>query len=148
VDYTPALFAGDGKQWQNPFGWAGIPGAKQWPITADSANPQSISYLQRFGFNIKPSIKGTGSVEEGVNFLKSYDIVVHPRCVHVIDELSSYSYMTDKKTEEVLPKLEDKKNHTIDSLRYAVEDLRLSTYASDLDWVGNMTPRQQARVSA
>jgi phage terminase large subunit len=75
-------------------------------------------------------------VEEGVEFLKGYDIVVHPRCKHVVDELSTYSYQIDKKTEEVLPLLADKKNHTIDSLRYAVEAVRRSTYASDLSWVG------------
>ena len=50
--------------------------------------------------------------------------MVHPRCVHVIDELSTYSYEIDKKTEEVLPILADKKNHTIDALRYAIEKER------------------------
>jgi len=63
-------------------------------------------------------------VEEGVEFLKGYDIIVHPRCRHVIDELTMYSYETDQQTGEILPKLADKKNHTIDSLRYAVERLR------------------------
>ncbi len=53
--------------------------------------------------------------------------MVHPRCDHVIDELSTYSYEIDKKTEEVLPRLADEKNHTIDSLRYAVEGVRRAT---------------------
>ena len=57
-------------------------------------------------------------------FLKSYDIVVHPRCRHTADELALYAYKTDKLTGEVLPVLEDKKNHVIDALRYAVELLR------------------------
>lgn len=115
IDYTPALFAGSDPSgvWKNPLGWEGVPGAMKWSITADSSNPQAISYLQRQGFTIEPSIKGTGSVEEGIEFLKSYDIIVHPRCVHVIDELQNYSYEIDKRTEEILPKLADRKNHCI-----------------------------------
>lgn len=129
IDHTPALFAGNDTnfppRWQNPRGWAGVPGATRWPIRADSSNPQAISYMRRHGFeNINPAIKGPGSVEEGIEFLKGYDIVVHPRCKHVIDELSTYSFETDKKTGEVLPVLADKKNHTIDSLRYAIEGER------------------------
>jgi phage terminase large subunit len=136
MDYTPALFAGSDPRWKNPLKWNGIPGAMKWRITADSSNPQAISYLKRQGFSVEPSIKGTGSVEEGIEFLKSYDIIVHPRCQHVIDELSTYSFEIDKRTEEILPKLADKKNHTIDSLRYAVEDVRRSSYDSSLSWVG------------
>jgi phage terminase large subunit len=61
------------------------------------------------------AIKGPRSVEEGIAFLQSYDIVVHPRCQHVIDELTLYSYKTDPLTGKVLPLLEDKHNHCIDS---------------------------------
>jgi hypothetical protein len=63
-----------------------------------------------------------------IEFLKSYDIVVHPRCRHTIDELTLYSWKVDDKTGEVLPVLEDKKNHVIDALRYAVEALRRNSY--------------------
>lgn len=101
--------------------------ARKWPITADSARPETISYMRRNGYpNMKPAIKGPGSVEEGVEFLKSYDIVVHPECAHSIDELSHYSFKVDEKTGEVLPILEDKKNHVIDAIRYAIEPLRVS----------------------
>lgn len=129
IDYTPALFAGSDTRsparWENPQGYVGIPGALKWPLIADSANPQTISYMRRKGFdNIRPSIKGIGSIEEGIEFLKSFDIVVHPRCEHVIDELTNFEWKIDKKTEEVLPILGDKKNHVIDSLRYGVEPLR------------------------
>jgi phage terminase large subunit len=51
-------------------------------------------------------------------------VVVHPRCTHVIDELTLYSYKTDPLTGAVLPQLEDKSNHTIDALRYACEGAR------------------------
>jgi phage terminase large subunit len=82
--------------------------------------------MRRRGYKITPALKGAGSLEDGVQFLKSFDIVVHPRCVKVIEELSTYSYKRDDKTEEVLPVLEDKNNHTIDALRYALEELRRS----------------------
>jgi len=129
IDYTPALFAGNDTarnppRWPNPYGYKGIPGSTTWPIIADSANPQSISYLARLGFNIRSSIKGAGSIEEGIEFLKGYDIVVHPRCKHTIDEFSTYSYKVDPKTDEILPVLEDKKNHVIDSVRYGTEPER------------------------
>ena len=51
-------------------------------------------------------------------------IVVHPRCKHVIDELTLYSYEIDPVTQEVLPRLKDKDNHVIDGLRYACEGVR------------------------
>jgi len=105
-----------------------VPDAEKWWITADSARPETISYMQKHGFpKMAPAIKGKRSVEEGVEFLKSYDIVVHPRCKHVIDELTLYSYETDPLTGQVLSKLKDKDNHVIDALRYANEGARRAT---------------------
>jgi phage terminase large subunit len=81
--------------------------------------------MQRHGFpKIMPAIKGPKSVEEGIEWLKSHDIVVHPRCKHTIDELSCYSYKTDPLTGAVLPVLADRDNHLIDALRYACEASR------------------------
>jgi len=102
-----------------------VPESRKWFITADSARPETISYMRRNGYpKINPATKGPNSVDEGVEFMKSYDIVVHPRCKHVIDELTLYSYKIDKLTEEVLPILEDKNNHCIDAMRYALEGIR------------------------
>jgi phage terminase large subunit len=111
-----------------------VPDSRKWFITADSARPETISYMQRHGYpKLNAAIKGPKSLEEGVEFLKSYDIVVHPRCVHTIDELTFYSYKTDPLTGMVLPILEDKKNHVIDALRYACEAARKVTKSSDWD---------------
>ncbi len=112
IDLLPNLFAK-------------VPNSAEWLITADSARPETISYMQRHGYpRIRPAIKGPQSVEEGVAFMKSFDIVVHPRCVHTIDELTMYSYKVDPLTEQVMPILADKKNHVIDSCRYAIESAR------------------------
>lgn len=102
-----------------------VPEAEKWPITADSARPETISHMKKHGFpRIMAAIKGPKSLEEGVEWLKNYEIIVHPRCQHTIDELAHYSYKVDKLTGQVLPLLEDKRNHVIDALRYAVEGLR------------------------
>lgn len=105
--------------------WTGIPQSTRWTITADSSRPEMVSYMRRHGFKIISAIKGPGSLEDGIEFLKSFDIVVHPRCEATVGaELLRYSYKTDPLTGEVLPLLEDKDNHTIDALRYALEALR------------------------
>jgi len=102
-----------------------VPEAEKWPITADSARPETISHMQKHGFpKIMPAIKGAKSLEEGVEFLKSFDIIVHPRCKHLIDELTLYRYKEDPLTGVILPILEDKDNHVIDALRYACEGAR------------------------
>lgn len=103
--------------------------ARKWPMTADSARPETISYMLRHGYpKIKGALKGAGSVEDGIEFLKSFDVVVHPRCKHTVDELTLYSWKIDPKTLEILPVLADKNNHVIDALRYALEGTRKSTY--------------------
>lgn len=109
IDETPALF----KQ---------VPGADKWPIKADSSRPETISYVMRRGFNVTPAEKWSGSVEDGIAHLKGFKkIYVHPRCKHLIKELSLYSYKVDKVTKEILPILVDKYNHCIDALRYALD---------------------------
>jgi phage terminase large subunit len=102
-----------------------VPESRKYFITADSARPETISYMQRHGYpKINAALKGPKSLEEGVEFLKSFEIIVHPRCQHLIDELTLYSYETDPLTGRVLPKLSDKHNHVIDALRYANEAVR------------------------
>jgi phage terminase large subunit len=108
-----------------------VPDAEKFWITADSSRPETISHLRLHGFpRIAPALKGARSVEEGVEFLKSYDIVVHPRCKHLVDELTHYSYKVDSLTGQVTSVLADKDNHMIDALRYAVEGARRALNAS------------------
>lgn len=102
-----------------------VPDARKWPITADSARPETISYMKNHGFpRIVAATKGAGSIEDGIEFLKSFDIVIHPRCVNTINEFKKYSWKVDKLTDEVLPILEDKDNHVIDACRYGAESVR------------------------
>jgi phage terminase large subunit len=112
IDFLPELFRT-------------VPESERWPTTADSARPETISYMQRHGFpKMLAAVKGAKSLEEGIEFLRTFDVVVHPRCKHTIEELTLYSYETDPLTGAILPRLADKDNHVIDSLRYACEGAR------------------------
>jgi len=96
--------------------------SKNWLIVADSARPETISHIRKKGYTIMPSKKGKGSIEDGIEFIRSFEqIIIHPSCKHAIDEFKYYSYKKDKLTDEVLPIIEDKHNHIIDSLRYGLE---------------------------
>lgn len=111
IDKTPALLDQIG-------------GARKWPITADSARPEMISYLKRHGYSrIRGSKKGAGSIVDGVAFMRQFDIVIAPDLKDVQEEFQMYSYKVDKHTDEILPIIVDDWNHFIDGCRYALEEL-------------------------
>lgn len=103
----------------------GVPQIEAHIVRADSARPESISYLKRHGL---PRIVGVekwkGSVEDGIEHIKSYNrIYIHPRCSQTLNEFRLYSYKTDRLSGEVLPIVLDAHNHFIDALRYALTPL-------------------------
>lgn len=100
-----------------------VPGSTQWPIKADAARPETISYLKnRAGFQISAAKKWQGSVEDGIAYLKGFDkIIIDPRCKNAADEFRLYSYKVDKTTGEVLRIVVDAHNHILDALRYALD---------------------------
>lgn len=92
-------------------------------ITADSAEPKSISDLRTNNINVRGAIKGPGSVEYGVKFLQDLDeIIIDPiRCPNTTREFSSYELERDR-LGNFKGSYPDKDNHTIDMTRYALED--------------------------
>lgn len=88
----------------------------------DSARPETISYLLRHGLpRLSPVKKWSGSVEDGIQFLRSFrEIIVHPRCTETIKESRLYSFKVDKMTGDVLPDIVDANNHCMDAIRYAL----------------------------
>lgn len=100
-----------------------IPGARFGLITADSARPELISHMQKLNWRIHPSVKGKNSVIEGVEFMRSFDIVVNPRCIKTIGEFETYSYDVDTNG-IILDCIVDENNHCLDSVRYAIEARR------------------------
>lgn len=98
-----------------------IPEINRWDIRADSARPETISYMSRQGYRVKACPKWKGSVEDGIEYIRSFRrIYVHPRCKHTYEEFKFYSYKQDKNTGDILPVVLDKNNHWMDSLRYAL----------------------------
>lgn len=105
--------------------------AKAGVIRADSARPESISYLSRHGLpGIEGVKKGKGSVEDGITHLRSYKrIVIHPRCTETINECMLYSYKVDARSGDITTDILDKHNHCIDAIRYALEPMIKRVYS-------------------
>lgn len=93
-------------------------------IKADSAEQKSIEEIKREGvFRISPCVKGQGSILQGIQKLQQYELIIHPECKNVIEELQNYSWEKDKQTNEYINKPVDKYNHYLDALRYALQCL-------------------------
>ncbi len=89
--------------------------AKNGLIIGDSAEPRLLSEIKAKGCNVKPSIKGQGSVTYGISLLQDYDLVVDPNSTNLIKELNNYRWLERKSNTPV-----DKYNHLLDAIRYAV----------------------------
>jgi phage terminase large subunit len=100
-----------------------VPGAREARIRADSARPETISFMQRNGYpGIVSVVKWSGSVEDGVAALRGFEqIVIHPRCRHAEEEARLWAYKVDRLSGDVLADLVDKHNHVWDAVRYALE---------------------------
>jgi phage terminase large subunit len=112
IDKTPALFDT-------------VPGARRHTIRADSARPETISYMRQHGYqHVEGAAKWPGSIEDGIAFIRQFErVAIHPRCTHAAEELRLYSYKVDKLSGDVLPDVVDQHNHCIDALRYALSPL-------------------------
>lgn len=92
-------------------------------IRADAAEPKSIDRLYTLGIRrIQHSRKGKDSINNGIDFIQDYHIIIHPRCVNFITEISNYTWNTDSKTGKQLNKPIDDFNHLMDAMRYALEE--------------------------
>lgn len=92
-------------------------------VLADSAEQKSIAEIRLKGVSrIRSVKKGKGSILQGLQFIQQYDIIVDERCFKTIEELENYTWKKDKKTGEYLNEPVDTYNHTIDAIRYALND--------------------------
>lgn len=91
-------------------------------ITADSAEPKSVGDYRSYGSNCREAIKGPDSVRYGMKWLQSLtSIVIDPsRCPHTANEFINYEYERSP-DDEVTSNYPDANNHSIDSVRYALE---------------------------
>ena len=127
----------------NPKLFKNIEGSDKWPITADSARPEVNSYMKRNGFaRMKKSKKGAGSVEDGITFMRQYNIIIAPEAEHMPEnatvaqikaindglkmahsDFSFYKYKEDPKTGDILPIIIKLNDDFPDSIRYGLEEL-------------------------
>ena len=93
-------------------------------IRADCARPETISYLKKQEWNIIGAKKWSGSIEDGIAHIRSYDqVVIHPRCKGTIREFKYYSYKIDPNSGDVTRKIIDANNHHIDGIRYGLDPM-------------------------
>ena len=86
-------------------------------IIADSAEPKSIEEINRMGWHIRGAIKGNDSINQGIDILKRYKVIVEGE--NIAKELNSYIWAKDRNG-NLLNKPIDSFNHCIDAMRYAV----------------------------
>ena len=89
-------------------------------ITADSAEPKSIDELKSLGLHVKGASKGKDSIKNGIQWIQDLEIIIHPRCVNFITEISNYTWDKDKFGNQVNQPIDDF-NHLMDAMRYALE---------------------------
>jgi phage terminase large subunit len=94
----------------------GIPRTDE--IFCDSSRPEIIEDLKRRKINAKPVIKKT--ILHGIDLIKRHQVFIHKDSQNIIDEFQNYRWKTDKDG-RILDVPEDKNNHGIDSIRYAME---------------------------
>ena len=89
-------------------------------ITADSAEPKSIDELKGLGLRVKGAAKGKDSVANGIQWIQDLEIIIHPRCVNFLTEISNYTWDKDKFDNKLNRPIDDF-NHLMDAMRYGLE---------------------------
>lgn len=98
-------------------------------IVADSAEPKSIDELKGMGLRISGARKGKDSILNGIQWIQDFEIIIHPRCVNFITEISNYTWDTDKFGNKLNRPI-DAFNHLMDAMRYALE-----SYIKQRGWI-------------
>ena len=98
-------------------------------ITADSAEPKSIDELKSLGLRVKAALKGKDSVQNGVQWIQDLEIIIHPKCVNFLTEISNYTWDQDKFGNKLNVPIDDF-NHLMDAMRYGLEK-----YITEKKWL-------------
>lgn len=94
-------------------------------IIADCAEPKSIDQLRGYGLRVNGAEKGKDSINNGIQFIQDYEIIIHPRCVNFLTEISNYTWDKDKLGNKLNKPIDDF-NHLMDAMRYALESYIVS----------------------
>ena len=98
-------------------------------IKADSAEPKSIDELRSLGMRVRGAKKGKDSVNNGIQWIQDSEIIIHPRCVNFLTEISNYAWDKDKFGKTLNRPIDDF-NHLMDAMRYALEE-----YSTGNKWI-------------
>lgn len=104
-------------------------------ITADSAEPKSIDELKGMGLRVYGAAKGKDSIQNGIQWIQDLEIIIHPRCVNFLTEISNYTWDTDKFGVKLNAPIDDF-NHLMDAMRYALEQ-----------YIKNNKPKLNTRIT-
>lgn len=86
------------------------------PLYGDSAEPARLEEMERSGFLVYPAEK---AVSDGIQAVKGFHIVIHPRCVNTIKEIAGYKFREDRHG-NVLDEPLKYNDHAMAALRYAI----------------------------
>lgn len=108
-----------------PDAFRAIPDFDKYVTRADNSRPDTIRYLNNNQLKkVVPCVKGKGSIEDGIEFIKSFDhVYIHSTCINTVDEFTNYKYKINRLDDTVTNIIIDDYNHIIDAIRYALEPL-------------------------
>ncbi|MBQ6263071.1 MAG: PBSX family phage terminase large subunit [Clostridia bacterium] len=89
-------------------------------FTGDSAEPKSIDELKGYGLRITGAVKGKDSINNGIQWIQDCEIIIHPRCVNFLTEISNYTWDKDRFGNKLNVPIDDF-NHLMDAMRYGLE---------------------------
>lgn len=89
-------------------------------ITADGAEPKSIAELRGMGLRVHSAAKGADSIRSGIQWIQNLEIIIHPRCINFLTEISNYTWAKDKFGKMLDGPIDDF-NHLMDAMRYGLE---------------------------
>jgi len=92
-------------------------------VMADSAEPKSIEEIKRYGINIQPAAKKSGSVTQGIQYVQQQRISVTKRSINILKEYRNYLWTTDKDG-KIINEPQGFLNHTMDAIRYGMDSFR------------------------
>lgn len=92
-------------------------------IYVDSAEPKSWEELRRLGWNVIKAQKGPDSIGSGINFVKQYKVHATEKSVNLWHEYENYHWVLDQEKRSTND-AEDKFNHLMDAIRYAMDKVR------------------------
>ena len=110
-------------------------------VIADSAEPKSIDEITEYGVSIIASVKGQGSLLQGIQFVQQQRISVTKRSLNILKEYRNHLWQTDKDG-KIINVPEPIFDHCLDAVRYAITSLRAVDEDEDLPddthWVNQL----------